>query len=86
MASSTKITNTLNVELQDSNLSVTTLKFDNPRGTATRAGVESAFAYLMGGASSQSGRRILYSKANVPFTTIGAIQYVTTVIEKEDLE
>lgn len=86
MATTTTSSTTLNIELQDQDLNIYSLKLDNPITGVTRAQIVTAFDYLLGGTSSASGKAILYSRADSPYTSIGKTQIVTVVTEKEDVE
>jgi len=78
---------TLNVTLQDQDLNQYVVKFSNPKDASeiTRAGVVAAFNRVIGGSGSLTGRPVLYSRANAPYTAVGNIEVVTVVTMREEV-
>lgn len=85
MATSTTYSTVLRVELQDQDLNIYALNLNNPLLNPSRQDVLAAFDYLLGGESSESKKPILYSRANAPYTQVGTIQHIETVVTKKDL-
>lgn len=81
-ASVTDVT-TLNVTLQDTDLNQYVIKIKDPASGISRAQVVAAFGHIIGNGA--SGKRILYSRAGMPFQEVGAIQVVQVVTTKQDV-
>ena len=75
---------TLNVTLQDTDLNQYVIKIKEPMsGGVTRDQVVAAFSHIIG--QGASGKRILYSRAGMPFQAVGSIQIVNVVTTKQDV-
>lgn len=85
MATTVTTRNSLDVTLIDSSTAEVVLRLNNPSNSVTRKKVEDVFSTLLGGIYSQSGKPIIYSKYEVPFTAIGAVQTTQVVTTKKDV-